>query len=206
MSCSATRHWWRPWIFIFESFNEIHCSASQDSPNDFLWADNDFIRDFPRSDIHEKRAGGEHSTRNFDNSQLFSMLVEVFLFTHLDISFDVWGNRAIFVNFWLSKVNLQLPDKRPRIKSASPWEPFLSLLAFSCLLFKGRAVPLYQRTKTQSWCFPSSSHSHCLKIFLTGSLFLKPRSGSTPKFFCDTFKLVHLPSCQLTRSRLSSRR
>ena len=96
--------------------------------------------------------------------------------------------------------------KGPMIKSASPWEPFLSLLAFSCLLFKGRAVPLYQRTKTQPWCFPSSSHSHCLKILITGSLFLKPRSGSTPKFFCDTFKLVHLPSCQLTRSRLSSRR
>ena len=131
---------------------------------------------------------------------------KAFFFTHLDISFDVWGNRVIFVNFWLSKVNLQLPDKRPRIKSASPWEPFLSLLAFSCLLFKGRAVPLYQRTKTQPWCFPSSSHSYCLKILLTGSLFLKPRSGSTPKFFCDTFKLVHLSSCQLTRSRLSSRR
>ena len=35
----------------------------------------------------------------------------VIFFTHLDISFDVWGNRVIFVNFWLSKVNLQLPDK-----------------------------------------------------------------------------------------------
>ena len=90
---------------------------------------------------------------------------KAFFFTHLDISFDVWGNRVIFVNFWLSKVNLQLPDKRPRIKSASPWEPFLSLLAFSCLLFKGRTVPLYQRTRTQPWCFPSSSHSHCLKLF-----------------------------------------
>ena len=35
----------------------------------------------------------------------------VIFFTHLDISFDVWGNRVIFVNFWLSRVNLQLPDK-----------------------------------------------------------------------------------------------
>ena len=143
--------------------------------------------------------GGEHSTRNFDNSQLFFNAGGRFFSSHIEtfpLMFEGTGWYLSISDCLKSIYNCQIKDPGWNL-------PHLESHFCHCLLFhvsssKGARFHYTKEPKHNRGASP-------VPLIPTASK-LDQITFLEPKFFCDTFKLVHLPSCQLTRSRLSSRR
>ena len=58
-------------LLKFKSSNQMHRSASQDSPKDFYGSTMTLSGETFRAQIFMRRAWGEHSARNFINFQTF---------------------------------------------------------------------------------------------------------------------------------------